>query len=370
MTDTHEHDTETHAAEPSATPDTPQALLDAYFAERRTAVTETVDDTPQGLAHWLRERDGLGTTDEASAAGFSDRLLAKVLIGPTGDGRQRPKVRGQDIGGVRWLWLTAGGWALAGLPNRREAPPTASVVRHRTAPRRFEEWVTNRVAPIAGAQGIDVVVARGEAVRKYVDTTGKNRAWKWLLNPGGRIDDAGELTQGGPLPDALLVETWPEEGIPFRTDYLYPHTQSREGQCTYYSQTRDTPDWTVAVEVELAAKADALTAAKVRRHNIAIGCGWWDAVLWVTDSAAVARRVARAVAFTERQGDSEHGQGITHRHLFVHPLEVGIEGTPTMVTPTTWRWAPVVHSGHTLDHFITAHATASQPPQTNRWPAG
>jgi len=367
---------------PQAQPAEPDRSLATYFATntRDTNTTTGIDDTVAGLCYWLDEQDGLATVIEAKQAGFRERTIEHALLGPsnvTDRRRAVPKCRGERIDGVDWLWPTAGGWALVGKPNRREQPPKVQTLRHRTAPKALESWVETHLTPNAATAHIDVTVMRGEEVRQYLRQYAPAQAWKYIGKGGDTgWPDAGVFTQRDTapvVPDAIIVETWPEDLLVTRGRYWYPGTVADERHrgpgdtwLRYHSPVMDEPAFTIAIEVELAAKSSKNTAQKVRAHNIAMGIELWDVVVWVTDNQRVVDRVRRAVQHT--------GRGAGPRHLFAHPSEVGVAGS-TLVTnqTTTWAWPALIGKGVTAAEAAAGFAQqrqAQEQPPPQRPPLG
>lgn len=296
--------------------DTEDALTRFFAAKRRN------DDGEQMLADLVADvaaNGGVAVLDDLLAAGHS-RAVISAALEPTGDDkRARPLLRGTIANGIEVVWCTTLGWSRAGHSNKREAPVGSRTALHRTAPALFERWLSGR-AEIAATRGILLTLDRGRGLRTVVEEM-TQRAWGLVRQPGSVGQDAALLLTR-PVPDALIIENWPDDpnAVAWRDLNVYPHFGSSE---------RPKAELAVAIEVQLSDTASTIMSQKVRAHDVAMRIGGgWHATLWVVDSQDVVTRLRRAGI-----GDELQHPG----HYIVQAREVGISTHPELAC-TSWSW--------------------------------
>lgn len=210
---------------------------------------------------------GVALLDDLLTAGHSRGVIALASEPASEDKRARPLLRGTVSNSVELVWCTTLGWSRAGQSNRRESPVGSRTARHRTAPALLERWLRERAA-IVKPRGILLALDRGRGLHTITEEM-TQRAWG-LVRQGGTIGQDASLLLTRPVPDALLVENWPNsaEWLTWRHATIYPHLGS---------PTAPGAELAVAVEVQLADTAAAVMSQKVRAHDVAMrlggGCG-------------------------------------------------------------------------------------------------
>ena len=295
--------------------------LERILAERATA-----KDSEKLIADLIADvaaAGGVALVDDLIAMGHTRAVIA-LAIEPDGeDKRTRPWLRCAVLGGSAVVWPTTKAWSQAGQPNRREAPPGSRTVRHRTAPSRFAHWV-DRIRPVAEERGILLTLDRGPGIRSVSEEM-TQRAWALVRQGGSAANDAGILLTK-PIPDALLVESWPDDPdvLAAREANLYPHLGC---------EAPSGAEIAVAIEFQFADCGSLLLSQRARAHDVAMRLGGaWQAVLWVIDSQAVMTRLSRAGIL-----DSARHPG----HYVVEARTVGL-GDHTPLGVTNWAWPRVL----------------------------
>ena len=286
--------------------------LDGYL---RSITENETQPTGSDVLAAVAVADGLVALDDLRST-YSDADILALLHADAEDKRRKPRLRAAHIGGAWFVWITSSGWSAAGQPNRREAPPTPSTIRHRYAGRNLRSWVEQTFRSEAERRGVLTDVIDGNSLRQMVEGW-KSLAWGQVRLGGAQADQAGMLL-GGVYPDSLIVETWRSDMLS-QMHTLYPHTAATHNSA-------DDLEVRVAVEVELSAKTSGATGWKVAQHDRAMDAGWWHAALWVVEDSRVAQRFDRHLA-------SRNG-----RHYYADPGDVGL-GAGRRVVATTWPWA-------------------------------
>lgn len=295
--------------------------LEKILAERASAKDEEklIADVIADVA----ASGGVALLDDLLAMGHSRAIIALAIEPAAEDKRTRPWLRCAVLGGSAVVWPTTKAWSQAGQPNRREAPPGSRTVRHRTAPSRFAHWV-DKIRPIAEDKGILLTVDRGAGIRAVSEEM-TQRAWALVRQGGSAANDAGILLTK-PIPDALLVESWPDDPtvLAARTLNVYPHFGC-EGEAA--------AEVAVAVEFQFADCGSLLLSQRARAHDVAMRLGGaWQAVLWVIDSKEVLTRLSRAGIL-----DTARHPG----HYVVEARTVGLGDHPPLGV-TNWAWPRVL----------------------------
>lgn len=287
--------------------------LDAYFTQvERAVAADPAQDLAQELLEQVAATDGLALVDDLLDAGVDPAVLAAALAPGDSDRRRRPRLRGGLLAGVRVCWLTSAGYAAVQMPNRREAPPSASTARHRLAPTNLERFLRQRVEPVARERGhVLLDVLRGKPLRELVEER-KGDAWSAVRH--GNLSDQAEASSllGGVFPDVLIVEDWPLDLSGVRQQ-VWPTTGARADVAGVFESS-----FAVACEIELHGKAHPLLLHKRRQHTRAMQIGgWWQATLWIVDSNDVLTRLRRAGV-----GDLREAPG----HYVARASDVGLTG--------------------------------------------
>ena len=153
-------------------------------------------------------------------------------------------------------------------------------------------------------------VLAGGRLRTFVEEQ-TSVAWGAVRIGGPRGEESGRLLHG-PMPDLLLIQSFPEEQAELRSR-IWPHLVgiAPESGGLFEHELR------VAIEIELSEKADL--SGKIQNNQAATNLGWFHATLWVTDTPAVATRLLRSMRALSAAGDA-----IGH-HYFAHTADVGID---------------------------------------------
>lgn len=295
--------------------------LERILAERATA-----KDSEKLIADLIADvaaAGGVATIDDLMAMGHTRAVLALAIEPEAQDKRTRPWLRCAVLGGTAVVWPTTKAWSQAGQPNRREAPPGSRTARHRLAPSLFNRWV-GEANKLTQQQDILLSFDRGPGLRSVCEEM-TQRAWGYMRQ-GGPLAQEASLLLTRPVPDALLVESWPEDStaMNWREGALYPHLGCDE---------RPGSELAVAVEVQFADSGTALLSQRLRAHDIAMRLGrGWHATLWVIDTDEVMERLTRA-------GVYDHG--LHPGHYVVEAREVGL-GDHTPLGTTNWGWPSAV----------------------------
>ena len=295
--------------------------LERILAERATA-----KDSEKLIADLIADvaaAGGVALLDELIAMGHTRAVIALAIEPEAEDKRTRPWLRCAVLGGSAVVWPTTKAWSQAGQPNRREAPPGSRTVRHRTAPSRFAHWV-DQIRPIAEEKGILLTVDRGAGIRAVSEEM-TQRAWALVRQGGSAANDAGILLTK-PIPDALLVESWPDDPsvLAARASNVYPH---------FGCEAPAGAEIAVAVEFQFADCGSLLLSQRARAHDVAMRLGGaWQAVLWVVDSPEVMTRLGRAGIL-----DNTRHPG----HYVVEARTVGLGDHPPLGV-TNWAWPRVL----------------------------
>ena len=295
--------------------------LEKILADRGTA-----KDSEKLIADLIADvasSGGVALLDDLLTMGHSRAIIA-VAIEPTAeDKRTRPWLRCAVLDGTAVVWPTTKAWSQVGQPNRRETPPGSRTVRHRTAPSRFAHWV-EQIEPIAESRGILLTVDRGPGIRAVSEEM-TQRAWALVRQGGSSANDAGILLTK-PIPDALLVESWPDDPnvLAAREEKVYPHLGCDQPAGAEIA---------VASEFQFADCGSLLLSQRVRAHDVAMRLGGaWQAVVWVIDSQPVMTRLSRAGIL-----DSARHPG----HYIVEAQSVGLGDHPPLGV-TNWAWPRVL----------------------------
>lgn len=290
--------------------------------ERILSAKRIEDDGERLLADLIADvaaAGGVALVDDLLAAGHPRAVIAAALEPEGVDKRTRPWLRCGVVNGLDIVWATTKAWSQAGQPNRREAPPGSRTARHRTAPALMNRWVEQKGAQVRD-RGILLSLDRGPTLRQVTEEM-TQRAWA-LVRQGGTLGQQASLLLTRPVPDALLVESWPadERAVQWRDHQLYPHLGCED---------RPGGELAVAIEIQFSDAASALISQKVRAHDVAMRHGGgWQATLWVVDGPDVMTRLRRAGV-----GDLREHPG----HYVVEAAEVGIGSAPIMGV-TSWMW--------------------------------
>lgn len=265
---------------------------------------------------------GVALIDDLIRQGHPRAVIAAAIEPEGGDKRTRPLLRCSVVNGVELVWVTTKGWAQAGQPNRRESPPGSRTARHRTAPALLDRWI-RAMTPLLLEQDVLLTLDRGPGLRAACEEM-TQRAWG-LIRQGGSTGQDAALLLTRPVPDALLVESWPakDELIAWRDSSLYPHLGSED---------RPESEMAVAVEIQYADSGTALLSQRLRAHDIAMRLGrGWHATLWVVDSLEVLVRLNRAGVF-----DTTKHPG----HYVIEARDVGLGDHPPL-NASNWSWPRV-----------------------------
>jgi hypothetical protein len=280
------------------------------------------DAVAELLAHLGEHWDGAAPLDEMQQR-WSTAIIEGALDRDPLDKRRGPRLKAGLVDGRRWCWLSTTGWQIVGKSNRREHRPSAGQMRHRFAGINCRRWLESELKPVGERVGILTTVLAGGPLRTFIEEQ-TSVAWGAVRIGGPRGEESGRLLHG-PLPDLLLIQSFPEEQAELRSR-LWPHlvgiTSNPGGLFDH--------ELRVAIEIELSEKADI--SGKIQNNQAAANLGWFHATLWVTDTPAVATRLLRSMRALSTAGDE-----IAH-HYFAHTADVGIDPAgPAVVTPT-WQW--------------------------------
>lgn len=234
--------------------------------ERILAAKRLEDDGERLLADLVTDvaaAGGVALVHDLLAQGHSRAVLAAALEPEGADKRTRPWLRCAVVNDVRLVWATTKAWTQAGQPNRREAPPGSRTARHRTAPALLGRWLRG-VNAVAYQHDILLALDRGPGLRATCEEM-TQRAWG-LMRQGGAVAQEASLLLTRPVPDALLVESWPHRAdlAAWRDASIYPHLGSEE---------RPSSEFAVAVEVQFADSGTALLSQRLRAHDVAMRVG-------------------------------------------------------------------------------------------------
>lgn len=290
--------------------------------ERILTAKRMEDDGERLLADLIADvasSGGVAIIEDLLAAGHSRAVLAAALEPEGADKRTRPWLRCAVVNEVELVWATTKAWSQVGQPNRREAPPGSRTARHRMAPSLLARWVRGANA-LTQEQGIHLMLDRGPGLRAICEEM-TQRAWGYMRQ-GGPLAQEASLLLTRPVPDALLVESWPDDSkaMGWREGALYSHLGCDE---------RPESELAVAVEVQYADSGTALLSQRLRAHDVAMRVGkGWHATLWVVDNQEVLSRLDRAGIFDHR---------IHPGHYVVDAREVGL-GEHSPLNATNWGW--------------------------------
>ncbi len=271
------------------------ALLSAARAAASPAGSPAGDAALDVLQDVADVGDGVMLLADLLAAGHS-RAVVAALLKQGSDKRLRARLALGVVAGHDVVWLRTAGWGAVGKPNRREAAPTVKTLRHRLSGHNFEQAIEHRVTATARANDVLIEVMRGVPLREHVQQH-IGDAWTSIKTEGPEEQRAAGTLTGGVFPDVLVVENWPRQrivGTP-QTGLAQAVPGERERLWPSVGGIRnDDADLVVAVEIELSGKAAPLLSSKVRQHDTAMRLGWWQAVVWITDSTDVLTRLLRA----------------------------------------------------------------------------
>ena len=273
--------------------------LSALIQRARVEATKASEGGAVGaIVGRLAREDGTASVAVLLSEGFPEAAIAAAVSPAADDKRVKPRAKLGLVGGEPFLWLTTTGWQAAGKPSRRERAPSAESAEHAAAPLRLEAWLSERLSPFPG---LSVSVVTGDPCRAFSERV-KALAWARISGAGDATGDAGVLT-GGLVPDALLVERFPDD-------------RTYAGAWGHLPTTaEDAAEQTVALECEFSPKSDAPLRWKVDRWSAALSLGAAHAVVWVVRSNDVADRLR---ALGVGKADS--------RQLLVPAVAVGLEG--------------------------------------------
>jgi len=295
--------------------------------ERILSAKRMEDDGERLLADLIADvasAGGVALIDDLLAAGHARAVLAAALEPEGADKRTRPWLRCAVVNEVELVWATTKAWSQVGQPNRRESPPGSRTARHRVAPSLLDRWVREANA-LTQQQDILLSLDRGAGLRAICEEM-TQRAWGYMRQ-GGPMAQEASLLLTRPVPDALLVESWPDEptAMSWREGALYPHLGCDD---------RPGSELAVAVEVQFADSGTALLSQRLRAHDVAMRIGrGWHATLWVIDSQEVMARLTRA-------GVYDHT--LHPGHYVVEAREVGL-GEHAPLGTTNWGWPSAVN---------------------------
>ena len=295
--------------------------------ERILSAKRLEDDGERLLADLIADvasAGGVALIDDLLAAGHARAVLAAALEPEGADKRTRPWLRCAVVNEVELVWATTKAWSQVGQPNRREAPPGSRSARHRVAPSLLDRWV-REANTLTQQQDILLSLDRGAGLRAVCEEM-TQRAWGYMRQ-GGPMAQEASLLLTRPVPDALLVESWPDEptAMNWREGALYPHLGCDD---------RPGSELAVAVEVQFADSGTALLSQRLRAHDVAMRIGrGWHATLWVIDSQEVMARLTRA-------GVYDHT--LHPGHYVVEAREVGL-GEHAPLGTTNWGWPSAVN---------------------------
>lgn len=290
--------------------------------ERILAAKRLENDTERLLADLVADvaaAGGVALLEDLISGGHQRAVIAAALEPEGPDKRTRPWLRCAVVNGVELVWATTKAWSQVGQPNRRESPPGSRTARHRTAPALLHRWVRSLNTEVQ-RQDILLSLDRGPGLRSVCEEM-TQRAWGYMRQ-GGTVAQEASLLLTRPVPDALIVESWPHrpEIMAWRDSALYPHLGSEE---------RPGSELAVAVEVQFADSGTALISQRLRAHDVAMRLGGgWHATLWVIDSLEVLARLNRAGVY-----DKVRHPG----HYVVEAKDVGLGDHPALGA-TDWRW--------------------------------
>jgi hypothetical protein len=293
-------------------------MLDRFFEPEQAAH----DAVTELLAHLGENWDGAAPLDELRGR-WSTAIIEGALDRDPLDKRRGPRLKAGLVDGRRWCWLSTTGWQVIGKANRREHRPSAGQMRHRFASINCRRFIESELKPVGERVGILTTVLAGGPLRTFIEEQ-TSVAWGAVRLGGQRGEDSGRLLHG-PIPDLLLIQSFPEEQAELRAR-LWPHLIgiANNPGGLFEHELR------VAIEIELSEKADI--SGKIQNSQTAAALGWFHATLWVTDTPAVATRLLRSMRALSAAGDE-----VGH-HYFAHTAEVGIDPAgPAVVTPT-WQW--------------------------------
>jgi hypothetical protein len=321
------------------------ALLLTAAAEAAAAVKGTPgrDAGTRCLAYIAETGDGVMLLDDVLKAGHSRAVVAALLRQPNSDKRRQPALGLAEINDTATVWLKTGSWSLLGFPNRKEAAPTASSIRHRLAGHNFETALRAACEGPMYEHRIMLDVLRGADLRAYVASR-IGDAWGPIRYGGPEESKEASKLLGGVYPDALVVENWPT-AMAKVAEQVVPG-----GPTTYVSQRlkswptnggtkpREDAELRIAVELELHSKHDPVQSAKIAAHDCAMALGWWDSVCWITDSDRVREKLLRSGLADRHAHPGHYLMGGSTVGLGADPAPVSL-GTPLPSSP--W-WLPML----------------------------
>jgi hypothetical protein len=304
------------------------ALVAAVHKKQPPTAVRTSDAAHDVLHHVGIVCDGVAVLSDLLDAGHSRAVIAALLTQGK-DARVKPKLAMDEVAGVLVLWCRSSAWVALGQPNRREAPPSKSTLRHRLSAHNFERAMMARVEPVARERGVLLTVVRGLALREYVDQR-KGDAWTVIKGTGGAQDkeEAGRVANGV-FPDAIVAENWPLEMTADVRRAMWPTTGDETAHVAPCQA-----DWSVALEVELHGKSSALLDEKVLRHDQSMKLKWWSATCWITDDADTQTRLLRAGIGTAAH-PGHYLLGAADAHIGENPPPPG----PGLAVPPPPWWA-------------------------------
>jgi hypothetical protein len=268
--------------------------LDILFAPLEAADAgsgeKTAADRISELLYAVADAEGVALVADLQAAGYEASLIAAACTVTSADKRSKPRLAAELIAGHRMVWLTSGGWSAVGQTNRRGGSPASSQLVHRLAPANFQRRLTAKLVPAVHAYGVLVDTARGVDLRDYVNPL-KGDAWGIVKGSSPEdAKDAGRVLEGV-YPDAIVYENWPETLFAQRAKQ-WPSIGDPQARLSAHDGEAAT--FVAAVEIELSAKSDKALDRKMDRHDVAMRLGWWQVVVWITDSDDVLTRLTRA----------------------------------------------------------------------------
>lgn len=257
----------------SGTPAAP--ALASLIQTARVEAAKAADGGAVGaLVARLARGDGSASVAALGGEGFPDHVIAAAVTTSGTDKRIKARARLGIVAGEPFVWLTTTGWQASGKASGRERPPSAETAEHASAPQHVGTWLAERLAPYPG---LTVTVATGDPCREFSERV-KALAWSRIQGTGDANGEAGPLT-GGLVPDALLVERFPDA-------VTYAGAWGQEP-----STAEDLAEQTTALEVEDSRKSDGPLRWKVERWRTALHLGAAHAVVWVVRSVEVAERL-------------------------------------------------------------------------------
>ena len=252
----------------------------------------------------------------AALVGAAQALqLVQLLIAPPEDKRRAPYLGKVDEHKV--FWVTTAGHSACGSSKRMSPPGIAEIDHSMSLAQVAHDW-TAQVRSVVGskfnrglADEFEFEVHPGAV---YVqETLGGVRYIEDQIRYAPAVDLGADGTQvkarqlrawsgKAAVPDLVVVEQWwpliandahnitgPHlaEARAWR-ERLWPHSRHSEKVPLWSPLMPRKRGWdVVAVEIERTKKSTTKLRDKVAAHAAAMALGAWDAVLWLTDDAAV-----------------------------------------------------------------------------------